>query len=31
MTRKLTPQEHLENIIIQQNENRPVNQYTALL
>ena len=31
MTRKLTPQEHLENIIIQQNEGRPVNQYTALL
>lgn len=31
MTRKLTPQEHLENVIIQQNENRPVNQYTALL
>lgn len=31
MTRKLTPQEHLENIIIQQNENRPVNQYAALL
>lgn len=31
MTRKLTPQEHLENVIIQQNEGRPVNQYTALL
>lgn len=31
MTRKLTPQEHLENIIIQQNSSRPVNQYTALL
>lgn len=31
MTRKLAPQEHLENVIIQQNEGRPVNQYTALL
>ena len=31
MTRKLTPQEHLENIIIQQNSSRPVNQYTELL
>lgn len=31
MTRKLTPQEHLENIIIQQNKDQPVNQYTALL
>lgn len=31
MTRKLTPQEHLENVIIQQNEGHPVNQYTALL
>jgi hypothetical protein len=29
--RKLTPQEHLENIIIQQNKDQPVNQYTALL
>ncbi len=31
MTRKLTPQEHLENIIIQQNKDQLVNQYTALL
>lgn len=29
--RKLTPQEHLENIIIQKNKDQPVNQYTALL
>lgn len=29
--RKLTPQEHLENIIIQQNKDQLVNQYTALL
>lgn len=29
--RKLTAQEHLENIIIQQNKDQSVNQYTALL
>lgn len=31
MPRKLTPQQYLENIIIQQNKNQTLNQYTALL